>query len=594
MTTEQTLTDTPFVGRGAELEELENLLRQTLAGHTTVAMLAGDGGIGKSRLAEEFAARARHLGTRVLWSHCHQIQGSPPYWPWTQLLRTWLTDGDVKLIGPRGELIGELLPELAAQLPTGAPLPLLSHPDQTRFRLFDTITRLWHRVAAHQPLLLILDDLHQADTDSLKLLDFLLAECHQDRIMVLGSYRDAGLNRDHPLGPLLGELSRRPRFRCLWLKGINRAAVADYLREVVDEPNTSLAELVHSHSEGNPLFIRELAFALQHRASHPLMNGEVHGLPEGIRVVIGQRLAHLSGKTNELLRIAAVMGRQFDLALLLKLSEQDSESVLEALEEARNTGVIAEAQWPGHYEFSHSLIRQTLYHELPVPRRSILHQRIAEELEILHRLDPDAHLPQLSHHYHRALPLGTAEQASHYAQLAGEQAAGLLAHQESSRFFALALETQTQHLESSSQRVCTLLLALGSAQGRAGEMELSLDTFLRAAAQAREIGKGGYLAQAALGYENASWRLAMPGAIAAALLEEALALIDARDPGLEITLLAALCRAQAFCDRTDLADATQQRAIGLARQQNDPKPLFDALVAMVPARWWSDHLPRRP
>lgn len=594
---ESTIPQDAFIGRRTELAALDAALERVLAGQGRILLLSGDPGIGKTRTAQELAARAESQGMRVLWGRCYEEPGAPLYWPWLQLLRGLLDDADetrlTEALGDDAGVIAELLPELRQRLPDLRPPPPLADPGQARFRVFDAVTRFWQQAVRQQPLALILDDLHCADTASLKLLEFLARELTASPLLLLGAYRDVELSRHDPLSDTLATLSRLSHCQRLPLGGMSPEETEQFLATFGGaSPLTAVAAAVYQHSEGNPLFLRELTRHLL-REGLPA-DGRLPSIPAGIREVIGQRLNHLSENCNRVLDKAAVIGRRFELELLTGLDETLAEAeLLDALEESLDLHILEELPQPGRYQFSHALIRETLYEELSATRRLRLHRRVGERLEVLHRQDLQPHLPQLAYHFAQAAPAGTAEQAIDYTERAGERADVLLAYEEAVHFYRLALDLQEHHFPQNAERRCRLLLALADARNRAGASVDAQDIYLQAADLARSLGLTETLARIALGFENAGWRVGHSGTQAIALLEESLALLQPEDERLRADLLAALCRANIYCDRPQQANAALRQAVRLARRLNEPRTLFNALSAIVPARYWPEQLEER-
>ncbi|MGD8430579.1 MAG: AAA family ATPase, partial [Ectothiorhodospiraceae bacterium] len=596
---------TTFVGRRAELLQLHELLGQTRAGTGRIVLIGGEPGIGKSRLSQECAGRAAELGFLVLRGRCLEDPGAPPYWPWTQLLRGWLENVDDRgaqdIAGPDAALLTDLCPELGRRLPELVPATPVAEPTHARFRLFEAVIRLLQRIARPQPLLLVIDNLHAADRASLRLLEFLAPEVGESALMVLATYRDTAHSLTDPLSSTLSELVGLPQCRRLTLGGLQREETERLLLALCRQqaPPAALTAAIHAHSEGNPLFIRELTQTLSqqgllHPAAQPPSSDVTVPVPEGIREVLRQRFRTLSAECRALLSSAAVIGRTFELEVLIAVSDAGKVGdVLERLDEALAARLVEELAQPGRYQFSHALVRETLYEELPGTRRMRLHQRIAQQLLALHGGEDTTHLPRLAHHFGQAAPLGSATDAIAYAARAGERADRLLAYEEAVRLYALAVEIQRRYEESDAAHRCQLLLALGTAQYKAGEYVQAMATFREAAANADSRGAAEDLARAALGFEEASFRPGLPGGTACQLLRNAVDAMGGADPRLEARLLSALTRAQIFTGDLDSSAETQGRAVALARQLDDPGILAGALCAGLSARWRPDRLQQR-
>src|SRR3972149_2906838 len=392
-----------FVGRGKGMDELRAGLEDALSGRGRLLMLVGEPGIGKTRTSEEVATYAGLRNAQVLWGRCYEGEGAPAYWPWVQVVRPYVHDRDpaalMSEMGPGAADIAQVVSEVRERLP-GLPAPPSLEPEQARFRLFDGITTFLKNASKGQPVVLVLDDLHWADKPSLLLLQFLARELRGARLMVLGTYRDVELGRQHPLSQTLGELGREGLSQRILLRGLTQRDVARFI-EITSgvKPPEALVEAVYQETEGNPFFVNEIVRLLvaDGRLEKPeeVVSWSVT-IPQGVREVAGRPLAHLSEECNRVLTIGSVIGREFGLRLLEKVSEVKGDRLVEALEEAMGARVIAELpRTTDQYWFSHVLIRETLYEELSTTRRVRLHRQIGEALE---ELDAEGNLPPLAYH----------------------------------------------------------------------------------------------------------------------------------------------------------------------------------------------------
>lgn len=591
----------PFVGRRGELQLLHDALGGGLAGRGRVVMLSGEAGIGKTRLAQEAATLAVRRGMLTLWGRCLEEPGAPPFLPWTRAmqgcLRACRDERLPALLGRDAAAATEIAPELAERLPPGTAVPAIGEGDQARFRLFAAVAHFWRQVATVRPLLLILDNLHWADASSLRLLAFVAQELAESRIVLLGSYREVDVSRQHPLAATLAELLNTRQFSRLPLHGLSLEETERMVAaaSTVTPPPAVIATM-YRRTEGNPLYLVETLRFLQGScgADPHAAAAQVETVPGGIRAVIGRRLNQLSTPCCELLAIAACIGRHFDLPLLAELAGAEGETeLLGRLDEALAHRIIEVSPPGAQYQFSHVLIREVLYDELPAARRVALHGRIAESLQARQAGDPDAVLAPLAYHAAAALPVGSPPRALDIAQRAAAQAVTVMAYEEALRCYRLALQLQERWLPAERARHGALLLALGAVQMHAGENDAGAATFMEAATLARALGDAELFARAALGFENNGWRISRPGEEAAALLEEALATSDRFDAALRVDLLAALCRACIFCGRQEQANAAQRNAVALARKLPMPQPLFKALAAILPARGYPEQLDER-
>src|SRR6266508_558134 len=425
---------TPFVGREAELAALSADLDAAAGGCGGVVLLAGEPGIGKTRLAEELAAQATARGALVLWGRCWEGEGAPAFWPWVQVVRAYVKAGDPAALrhdlGAGAVDIAQVVPAVRDCLPD-LPVPPPMEPEAARFRLFDSLAGFFRAAAARRPLLLILDDLHWADAPSLALLRFVSRELEHASLLVVGIYRHAEVDEGQALVATLADLTRGQRRR-LVLGGLDQRDVASFVGLVAGvEPPPELAAAVYRQTDGNPFFVTEIVRLLTSRgrlgqaeATSPLADG----LPEGVKAVVAERLGRLSDSCRRVLEVAAVVGRDFELRVLQPACGLDADRLLELLEEAeaaRVVGVVAGGL--GRWRFAHALVREVLCEGLPAARRVRLHGRVGEALEDVYAADPGPHLAELAHHFVAAAPGGQVARAVRAATLAGRRALDVLA-----------------------------------------------------------------------------------------------------------------------------------------------------------------------
>lgn len=463
-----------FVGRDAEMAELKAALDDAHAGQGRIVMLVGDRGIGKTRTAEELGAVAQTQGAEVLWGRCYEGEGQPPYWPWVQAIRTYTERTDaqqlLKELGTGASSIAEIIPDIWMKLSdVERPPPVES--GHARFRLFDSMTTFLRAASQVRPLVLILDNLNWADRESLLLLEFLSEELGRTRLLVVGTYWDFDLSRGHPLSQTLGELTRHRLFRRIALRGLSLEDVGRYIRTVsrVEVPE-GLTEVVHSHAEGNPLFVTEVVRMLQEEGGLTQGLGGTSyewsaRIPDGVKEVIGRRLSCLSDRCNEILTVASVIGRQFHLDPLRQLiTDTSEEELLGVLEEAVSARILDEIpREVGRYQFSLGLVQGTLLDETSTTRRVRLHARIAEVLEELHGERVADYATELVHHCYESMVVTGPEKLIKYSIAAGEQALSAHAYEDALVHFqrgVTALEGQTP----GDLQTAALFYGLGRAQ----------------------------------------------------------------------------------------------------------------------------------
>jgi tetratricopeptide (TPR) repeat protein len=586
-----------LVGRDSELGELVAGLDDAASGSGRLFLLAGDPGIGKSRLAYEAAEHARDRGFTVAWGRCWEAGGAPVYWPWVQSLRACVrglggTAEELRSrLGAGAPFVAQLVAEVAEILPdVGPPPPMLA--EEGRFRLSDAVATFLRNAAAGQPLMLVLDDLHAADASSVLLLRFVSRELGDARVLVLGAYRDIEVGRGHPLAAALAELSREPAARHLRLPGLTSAGVGRLIQQTAGvRAGEGVVAAVHRYTEGNPLFVGEVVRLLAaegrlERIDDPA--GLRLSIPEGIREVIGRRVAGLPEDCGEIVGLASVFGREFSLPPLERLSGIPACELLDMLQESIAARVVAEIPGaPGQLRFTHALIRDVVYERIPAGQRLRLHQRAGEVLEALYRQDLDPHLAELAHHFFEAAPGGGAGKAVSYAERAGQRAIALLAYEEAARLFRMALAVLGPGQSPEEDRArCRLLLALGDALTRMGERRAAKDELHRAASIARQCGMAEELAQIALAYTGQfTFERAASDRDVITLLEDARAML-AEEEGtgpLRARVLARL--AAALRDQPDRGprDALSREAVALARGLNDPATLAYTLSCRLNA-----------
>jgi len=480
-----------FVGRQREMGELKVCLENALSGQGRLVTLVGEPGIGKTRTALELATYAGLRQAQVLWGRCYEGEGAPAYWPWVQAIRSYVRDVDPQQLrsemGAGAADIAEVVSDVREQLP-GLDTPPRLEPEQARFRLFDSITAFLQSAGRRKPLVLVLDDLHWADHPSLLLLEFVARELANARVMIIGTYRDMELSRQHPLSQTLGELTRERLFQRVLLRGLDQEDVGRFIELASGvTPPIGLVDAVHRRTEGNPLFVTEVVRLLVQEGELTQDPSAGSGraeerdswsvrIPEGVREVVGRRLDRLSERCNETLTIASVIGREFILEHLSPLIEDMTDDrLLEVLEEALSARVIEELpRSVGRYQFTHALIQETLAGELSTTRKVRLHARIAEALESLYGADAEAHAAELVHHCAEAQTVVGTEKLVRYSLLAGERALSAYAWEEALAYFQRGLTAKgvplTGTQPADDAETAAYLFGLGRAQGAANEV----------------------------------------------------------------------------------------------------------------------------
>jgi len=456
-----------FIGRQRELAILATALDQALSGRGQMVMLAGDPGIGKTRLAQELASNAHSLGAKVLWGWCYEHAGAPPYWPYVHPIRNYIETADahqlIAQIGSGGPAICEIVPELRAKLPDVGQL-LAAEPEQARFRLFDSLTTFLKNASQDQPILFVMDDLHWADEPSLLLLEFLSKEISRSPLLIVGTYRDLELTRDHPLTRTLGSLARESRFQRVKLGGLT----CQEIRELVEaRSGIALAEdavsTLHRRTEGNPLFVGEVVAAVGPQAITQDSSWTA-SIPEVIREVTVRRVGSLSEPCKRLLRTASVVGRDFDIQLLRDLNtDVPEDEFLEGFDEALGIGVLESIPArPGRYQFRHALIQQAVYEEISPIAKARAHAAVGETLERLHQDNLDERAGELAYHFVEAIAVSGTDKIVQYSLIAGERALVSFAYEQALAHFRRVLDVKEGQADDAESAAA--LFGVGRAQ----------------------------------------------------------------------------------------------------------------------------------
>ncbi len=588
-----------FVGREAELDALRTGLAGAIGGQGGLLLIAGEPGIGKTRLAEQLVGHAIQAGAEVLWGRCWDGGGAPAYWPWIQVIRSSIEQMDDKTVrarlGAGAADVARVVAEVAERLP-GLPPPAPLDAEQARFRLFDSVGRFLANTAAACPQVLILDDLHAADVESLLLLTFLARDLRGMRVLVVSAYRDVEATRDPGVDRALTRLAREGDR--LHLGGLAEAEVTGLIEDTTGVRAASeLVAAVHRTTGGNPLFAAAVVdlLARQGRLEQTGSIGRLE-IPREVRGAIRQRLGRLCEQTRRVLAQAAVIGREFDLGLLGRVVDVPPEALEDAVFEALGWAILVESvQTPGRLRFSHDLVRRVLYAEIAPHHRAVLHRKVGMVLEKLYADSLDSPLPQLAHHFIRAAEVGEDDDACKaidYARKAGDRAIALLAYEDAVAQYAQALRLLERGGESEAARL-EVLLELADARMRTGDVASSRQTCRQAIELARRLQAPEQLTRAVLGLAGVLREVWTVDRSAVALLEEALDLVAEGDPGLRAMLLAQLALELYWSEATHQSGPLSLEALQLAGHSGSPVALARSLHARHYALWEPAHLAER-
>jgi DNA-binding CsgD family transcriptional regulator/tetratricopeptide (TPR) repeat protein len=507
----------PFIGRGPELATLRQRLDQAARHRGGVILIAGEPGIGKTRLAAELSAAAADRGLLALTGRSYESDARPPYLIFAEALHRFVTtcplDTLYDRLGARASLVALALPDLRSRMPSLPPVEP-ADPEEQRYRLFEAVTQFVLEIARgdgdalpqsptptpHPPhcgLLLVLDDLHWADGPALRLLHHLARRLSETSapLLVLGTYRTADAGTPGPLADIVSDLRRGHLAEQVELGPLSADETSDLVAALTGAaPAPAVAQAIYRDTAGNPFFVEEITRSLIAEGVDPAdpqpIAREHWRVPAGIRQAIGRRLARLSAGANRLLQAGAVLGDGFtyDLAVAA-MGETESDGApdrhLDALDEALAAGVLREEG--DAYHFTHPLIRQTLDDALSAPRRQRLHLHAAEAIERAHMHHVEPHLAALATHFRLGGPAGAAR-AVEYSERAGEAAWSTYAFEDATAHWRAALAL-LDDLGGDPRRQADLLVRLGRAAQVSGlTMSEGVAHFEQAIALYEEIG----------------------------------------------------------------------------------------------------------
>jgi len=577
----QELPATRFVGRVPEREHLGQLAREASQGNRRLVLVSGEPGIGKTRLASYAAHLAHSEGAAVLWGACSE-ELAVPYEPWIQICRHVVEHAPQELLErhleSHGGELSRLVRQLSQRIPD-LPAPQSSDPETERYLLFNAVAGLLEAVAETVTLCVMLDDLHWADAQSLALLKHVL-RIEQGSLQLIATFRDSELGKDHPLTAVLADLRRLEGVQRIALHGLGVDEVAEIMTAAagheLEADAVELAAQIAAETDGNPFFVGEILRGLSESGALTFDEGaqrwSIDGsagiaLPESVREVIERRVERLGEETLEALRLAAVIGREFDLRLLCAALGVEEVGLLDRVEAAVAASVLSESsEQIGRFRFAHTLINRTLYEGISTTRRARTHQRVAEALEELYGADPGDHLGELALHWRLAAVAVDRAKAADYARRAGQRALENLAPAEAVQYFADAVE---QIGGADLREHCETLIGLGQAQRQIGVAAFR-ETLLEASRVASELGDAELAARAALA--NSRGYTSMIGELdeqRLAAITRAIELDEPTDPARRAQLLSLEAMELSYDPDFARRKALVDEALALARSAAD-------------------------
>jgi len=575
-----------LVGREAELGQLLGALQIAATGLGQLVLLVGEAGIGKTRLAQEVMLRAQERGFRVLVGWCYQQRASAPLFPFVEALATAVAlapEEVVKKAASRWPDLGRLTPSAAT--------PDIGSDDAGGLqRVLNAVTGFFQLLAADAPLAVLLDDLHWADSASIELLQHLARHLHGDRVLLLGTYRNAEVDRQHPLETALGDLTREHLVAELEVRRMTPDGTAALVHShlAVQEASVELLNFVHERTEGNPFFIEELLKAMiEQRVIHEKDGdwqrtevGDIQ-LPHSVRSVVGQRVGRLGPGAQDMLHVASVLGHEFDLELLLATAMQPEPVLLDHLDTALAAQLIEERRDGSRerFGFVHALIQQALYDEQRAHRRRRIHLRAGEALERVQTARTEVS-DELARHF---LAAGETARSIRYSILAGDRASAMYAHAEAARHYRIALNllvADDEELQRAEVR-CKLASELNDLD----RPDDAIALYQAALASYERVADPVLQARV---HRGIAWVHQIRFDLTRALphLDAALRLWPAEHADREFTLLLLdAARAQLFARNTTAAANLAERGLALANRLGDPALEARALLETAVVQW---------
>jgi DNA-binding CsgD family transcriptional regulator/tetratricopeptide (TPR) repeat protein len=486
------LKQLPHVGRASEIALLSDWLGDVAEGHGGLHLIAGQSGIGKTRLAKTIADRAEREKWAVCIGRVYSVESGVPYAVWsdalTQLLRAM--DPSARNVLTRG---GDWLATICPAFGTDS-ASRDSDSSDGKARLLWQFSQFLARLSEKHPLLIVLENLHVADSASLELLHFIARQTAKSRIAIIGTYAESDLDRRPALRDMEQSLLALGSAKLMRLNPLTQIDIEQLVCEAfsVDHmPARQLARRLYSWTRGHPFFVEETLKSLVESGRLYERGGQWLGweveeldLPRSVRSAVSKRLDHLGADARSVAGVAAVVGARLRFNILATVCDLPREAVLVALEELCKAAILVETSRSeeGDYEFAHPIIQDVIYDSLGVARTRLLHTAVAKSLEAAYAIDPEAHADLLAFHFSRADPEADAGKAARYLAAAGRDALARHADRAAADYLSAALE-RPGHVEAE-----TLIADLAQARQRLGEYDAAMGLWQRARTEADSRG----------------------------------------------------------------------------------------------------------
>ncbi|MBK5107128.1 MAG: protein kinase [Anaerolineales bacterium] len=477
-----------ILGREQEFAEVRALWLKSIAGQEQTVLLSGEPGIGKTRLMREIATNAGVSGGTTLIGECY-AESNAPYNAFSQIIRQGLQHHHQNGNGLPDAVLDDLLdltPDLRHHYGDIQANPNLD-PETEQQRLFENMVVFCNAIAKESPLLLVVDDAHWADSGTLAMLHHLIRRTQNLPLMILVTYREIELKEARPFNEMLLELNRQRKGTRLKLKRLDREQTHQMLKAIfAEEISEDFLDGIYRETEGNPFFIEEVCRTLVESGDLYYEDGEWHRpsmdeleIPQGVQIAVESRLEKLPPDHQEALRMASILGREFEFEVLLDALDLDEDTLIEALETAEEAQMIQEVDGLEEvtFAFVHALVPSAIADSIRTLRRRKMHHRAAKAIEAISPEDYES----LAYHYGEA---GIDEQAYQYYKKAGDRALGAFANQDAENFYLSALDLVEEAGEEAH-----LLLVLGISFTYQDKYQQAIKTWQKAIDIYQELGE---------------------------------------------------------------------------------------------------------
>jgi len=540
-----------LVGRELEFTYLKKLLDDALLGKGHIVFIAGEAGIGKTRLVEELVSYAQDMGVLFVQGRCLYREGTDPYLPFTDALReasaklsaldaegealpiTFSTGlGAAKDLGPMGvaaleESSGENAGASSRMLDIAEELRRIDI-GRERDRMYETVSSMILEMARRRPILLFLDDLHWADNATLQLMGYVVRSIRSARVLLVAAYRPEDVapvrGQPHPLTEAMGRINREGISATLTLKRLDLRETRHLLSIMLNRSDfpEGFVETVFRQTEGNPYFLEEVMKSLSDQGIINPKDSQWHQkvdmtsitIPSSVRAVITQRIGRLEPAAARTIQNASVLGQEFDFDVLCAISDLSEDDLVESLDRLIHAGLVFEDTTGERekYHFTYTMIREVAYENLSRTKRRLLHRKAAEAIEKVHKDRLDEVIFSLAYHFSSA---GDLPKSAGYFAEAGRKALKTFAPEEAVRYFRRSLEA-LEKLEPTPRHLRLeeeVLVSLGNVLYTTGEWDEALEDFSEVIKLCEETGNDGlralsHLRLGEVGEKRSDWNQA--------------------------------------------------------------------------------------